>query len=131
MTPSTPILYPGAIWQPLTNHSDPGTLAQRKLIVLHDTEGTTAAGAINTFRTSVHPNRTSVHLVVDRDGTVYQLVDLADTAWHASAVNSHSIGIEHVGLSAAGAQRLNSEYADRIAAGTQKPWNEMLATKQQ
>lgn len=97
MPPPAPVLYPGAKWTPLSNHSSPGTLQQRKLIVLHITMGPTAAGAIATFEASVHPNRVSVHFVIDRDGTIFQLVDLKDTAWHASAVNSRSVGIEHAG----------------------------------
>jgi N-acetyl-anhydromuramyl-L-alanine amidase AmpD len=93
-----PILYPKAVWEPLTDHSAPGSLAQRQLIVLHITDGSTAEGAIETFRTSVHPNRVSAHFVIDRDGTVIQLVDINDTAWHASEVNSISVGIEHVAV---------------------------------
>jgi N-acetyl-anhydromuramyl-L-alanine amidase AmpD len=73
-------------------------LAQRNLIVLHITQGPTAMSAIWTFEASIHPNRTSAHFVVDRDGTVYQLLDLSDTAWHASAVNERSIGIEHAAI---------------------------------
>ena len=91
----TPITYPGAKWTPLADHSQPGNIRERKLIVLHITEGSSAASAIATFKASVHPHRVSAHFVIDRDGTVYQLVDLNDTAWHASTVNSKSVGIEH------------------------------------
>jgi len=98
MNLANPILYPKAKWTPLLGHSAPGTLAQRNLIVLHITQGSTAAGAVATFRASQAPARVSAHFVVDRDGTVYQLLDLRDTAWHASAVNSRSIGIEHVAI---------------------------------
>jgi N-acetyl-anhydromuramyl-L-alanine amidase AmpD len=96
------IIYPAARWEPLSEHSAPGTLADRNTIVLHITQGSTAEGAIATFRASVHPNRVSAHFVIDRDGTVHQLVDINDTAWHASQVNSHSVGIEHVAMAAAG-----------------------------
>ncbi len=92
---SEPIFYPGAIQRPLVNHSAPGTLAQRNLIVLHITDGSTAQSAIWTFEQSASPHRVSAHFVIDRDGTVYQLLDLNDTAWHASMVNSRSVGIEH------------------------------------
>jgi len=91
-------IYPKAIWTPLLGHSAPGTILQRYLIVLHITQGSTAIGAIETFQTSVAPHRVSAHFVIDRDGTVYQLLDLAETAWHASAVNGRSIGIEHVAI---------------------------------
>ncbi len=54
--------------------------------------------AIWTFAGSKAPNRVSAHFVIDQDGVVYQLLDIRDTAWHASAVNSHSIGIEHAAI---------------------------------
>ncbi len=98
MQPTEPILYPNAVWKPLTGHSSPGTLAQRKLIVLHITAGSTMVGAFNTFQGSLAPHRVSAHFIIDRDGTIYQLLSLSETAWHASAVNGHSIGIEHVGV---------------------------------
>jgi len=93
-----PVLYPGATWHPLKDHSAPGTLEQRKLIVLHVTAGSTAQSAIFTFEGSKAPNRVSAHFVIDQDGTVYQLLDLRDTAWHASSCNSYSIGIEHAAI---------------------------------
>jgi N-acetyl-anhydromuramyl-L-alanine amidase AmpD len=79
------------------DHSAEGTVA-RNLVVLHITAGPTAQSAINTFRTSVAPHRVSAHFCIDRDGTVYQLVDTERTAWHASQVNSRSIGIEHAAI---------------------------------
>jgi N-acetyl-anhydromuramyl-L-alanine amidase AmpD len=93
-----PVIYPFAKWRPIDNHCAPGFLWQRDLIVLHITAGSTAASAIATFEASVRPHRVSAHFVIDRDGTVYQLIDLADTAWHASAVNSRSVGIEHAAI---------------------------------
>jgi N-acetylmuramoyl-L-alanine amidase len=36
----------------------------------------------------------SVHFMIDVDGTIYQTMDLADTAWHASQVNWRSVGVE-------------------------------------
>jgi len=36
----------------------------------------------------------SVHFMIDVDGTIYQTLDVADTAWHAAQVNSRSIGVE-------------------------------------
>ena len=95
-------LYPNALYEPLLNHSAPGTLAQRKMIVLHITGGSTAAGAIATFKASIAPHRVSAHFVVDRTGFVIQLLPLEDTAWHASACNSSSVGIVHVAVPAGG-----------------------------
>jgi N-acetyl-anhydromuramyl-L-alanine amidase AmpD len=90
--------YPHATVVLLPDHSAPGTLAQRNLIVLHITAGPTASSAINTFRASKSPHRVSAHFVIDRDGTVYQLLPVEDTAWHASACNSRSVGIEHAAV---------------------------------
>lgn len=95
---TAPIIYPLAKWHPLANHSAPGTLEQRDLIVLHITSGRTAQSAIWTFEGSKAPNRVSAHFVIDVDGTVYQLLDIRETAWHASAVNSRSVGIEHAAI---------------------------------
>ncbi len=107
-------LYPKALWRPLTNHSAPGKLSDKVKIVLHITEGPTASSAINTFAASVHPHRTSAHFVIDTDGTVYQLVDVADVAWHASQCNEISVGIEHAAI--AGRQpATDAQYASSAA----------------
>jgi N-acetyl-anhydromuramyl-L-alanine amidase AmpD len=36
----------------------------------------------------------SVHFLLDVDGTLYQTLDLSDTAWHARQANARSIGVE-------------------------------------
>jgi hypothetical protein len=36
----------------------------------------------------------SIHLMIDRDGTVYQSLDFVKRAWHARGANDESIGIE-------------------------------------
>lgn len=79
-------------------------------IVLHITEGTTAGGAFATFAASVEPERVSAHFIVGRTGSIWQCVPLSRVAWHASQVNYHSIGVEHVALSAAGAADLNRRH---------------------
>ena len=76
-------------------------------IVLHITEGSTAAGAISWVESRENPTKASFHFVIDRDGTITQGVDTNDCAWHASQCNSRSIGIEHVALSAKGAAALH------------------------
>ena len=43
--------------------------------------------------------RTCAHFVVDRDGTIYQLVRLNVICRHTVGLNWAAIGIEHVGLS--------------------------------
>lgn len=89
---------PFAVWEPIIGHSRPGQLAWKKKIVLHITQGPTAAGAIAWFKQSEGPAAVSAHFVIDRDGTIYQLVPLSDTAWHANAANAYSIGIEHAAI---------------------------------
>lgn len=36
----------------------------------------------------------SVHFMLDADGTIYQTLDLKESAWHATQSNSRSVGIE-------------------------------------
>jgi N-acetyl-anhydromuramyl-L-alanine amidase AmpD len=42
----------------------------------------------------------SVHFMLDSDGTIYQTLDLKERAWHATASNSRSIGIEIANIGA-------------------------------
>lgn len=87
-------VYPAAHWIPLPKDH----YITKDLIVLHVTQGPSASSAFNTFAASRDPNRTSCHFVIDRDGTVYQHVAIRDIAWHASAVNSRAVGIEHAAM---------------------------------
>ncbi len=75
-----------------------------QIIVIHYTGDNSAQGAISWL--CARQSGVSAHLVVDKDGSVTQLVPLNITAWHAgrssyngqSGVNSFSIGIENVGI---------------------------------
>lgn len=51
------------------------------------------------FRVLQDERSLSVHFLLDVDGTIYQTLDLAHTAWHARAANRRAIGIEiaHIG----------------------------------
>jgi len=42
----------------------------------------------------------SVHFMIDIDGTIYQTLDLRDTAWHARQVNARSVGVEIANIGA-------------------------------
>ena len=42
----------------------------------------------------------SVHFMLDLDGTIYQTLDLKESAWHATIANSRSIGIEIANMGA-------------------------------
>jgi hypothetical protein len=65
------------------------------MIVLHCTTAATVEGTINWFLD--RESQVSAHYVVDKNGDIYQMVRDECSAWHARAVNSRSIGIEHVG----------------------------------
>jgi N-acetyl-anhydromuramyl-L-alanine amidase AmpD len=116
------IQYPKAEWKPLKGHSNPGTLQQRTQIVLHITDGTVEP--FGDFQASPDGiGGKSAHFGIDRDGKVYQYVDVADTSWHADPVNSSTVGIEHVALTKFTADQLNAKYHTSLV--------EMPATPQQ
>lgn len=82
-----------------------GAIDGPRFIILHYTAGGTAKSAINTFLN--YP--VSAHLVVDRDGSVTQMVRFVTKAWHAGKsvarskwgtrienLNNYAIGIEMV-----------------------------------
>lgn len=80
-----------------------GTLTP-KGIVMHYTAGYTAESAISTL---TKPNgKSSAHVVVDLDGTITQLVEFDNIAWHAgpskykefNGLNKSFIGIEIVNI---------------------------------
>ncbi|HTA72384.1 MAG TPA: peptidoglycan recognition family protein [Bryobacteraceae bacterium] len=102
------VQYPKATWKPLQGHSSAGTLAQRTEVILHITDGDSEVGAFNQFQASTGKGASSAHFCIEQDGTVYQYVDLNDSAWHASQVNGHSVGIEHVAMTQRAADYYNS-----------------------
>jgi beta-N-acetylhexosaminidase len=76
-----------------------------RAIVEHITAGSTFASAYATFAADTPDAElhelpgTCAHFVVDRDGTIYQLVRLNRICRHTVGLNWAAIGIEHVGLS--------------------------------
>jgi N-acetylmuramoyl-L-alanine amidase len=66
-------------------------------IILHAALGT-FTGALTTLKNPKNPlGPVSAHYLIDRDGTIIQLVKLEYAAWHAMHYpNLISIGIEHV-----------------------------------
>jgi N-acetylmuramoyl-L-alanine amidase len=76
-----------------------------RAIVEHVTATSTFSSAYNTFAADVPDAElhelpgTCAHFVVDRDGTIYQLVRLSLMCRHTVGLNWAAIGIEHVGLS--------------------------------
>ncbi len=75
------------------------------VIVEHYTASTTFSSAWNTFAADVPDSElhelpgTCAHFVIDRDGTIYQLVPLGTICRHTVGLNWTAIGIEHVGTS--------------------------------
>jgi beta-N-acetylhexosaminidase len=80
-------------------------LSRPHVIVEHYTASTTFSSAWNTFaadRPDVELHElpgTCAHFVIDRDGTIYQLVPLTTICRHTVGLNWTAIGIEHVGTS--------------------------------
>jgi beta-N-acetylhexosaminidase len=77
------------------------------VIVEHYTVTPTFQGAWNTFASDaadpeLHETPgTCAHFVVDRDGTIYQLVSIRTICRHTVGLNWTAIGIEHVGMTQA------------------------------
>src|SRR6476660_2473581 len=75
------------------------------VIVEHYTATTSFSSAWNTFAADTPDPElgerpgTCAHFVIDRDGTIYQLVPLSTICRHTVGLNWTSIGIEHVGTS--------------------------------
>jgi hypothetical protein len=76
-----------------------------KVIVEHFTASSTFSSAWNTFAANApdvelheRPGVCS-HFIVDKDGTIYQLVSLKLICRHTVGLNDRAIGIEHVGSS--------------------------------
>ena len=78
---------------------------QPHVIVEHYTGGETLSEAWNVFAANEPDPELGelpgpcAHFIVDRDGTIYQLVPLNVMCWHTVGLNHVAIGIEHVGTS--------------------------------
>ncbi len=76
-----------------------------KVIVEHFTATESFSATWNTFAANTPDPElgqlpgTCAHFVVDRDGTIYQLVPLGVMCRHTVGLNDVAIGIEHVGTS--------------------------------
>src|SRR5438128_4479141 len=80
-------------------------LVHPHVIVEHYTATSTFSSAYNTFAQDVPDPElrelpgTCAHFVIDRDGTIYQLVHLGLICRHTVGLNYTAFGIEHVGMS--------------------------------
>ncbi|HLY86585.1 MAG TPA: peptidoglycan recognition family protein [Gaiellaceae bacterium] len=76
-----------------------------KVIVEHYTASNSFSAAWNTFAANTPDPElgelpgTCAHFIIDRDGTIYQLVRLNVMCRHTVGLNYVAIGIEHVGTS--------------------------------
>lgn len=95
-------VYPKAIQLGQTrNNGGKFSSGQPSMLVMHYTAGGSGKGSAN-YLFNPHSPSSSAHLLVDRDGTVYQLSDLNIVCWHAGAsswrgkngINNYGIGIE-------------------------------------
>lgn len=79
-----------------------------KIIVVHATEIPTLSASFNALNPAVLPNarkelrsagtlNVSAHFLIDRDGTIYQLLPERTLARHVIGLNLNAIGIENVG----------------------------------
>jgi beta-N-acetylhexosaminidase len=84
---------------------DTWRLVHPRVIVEHYTASDSFASAFATFAADMPDAElhelpgTCAHFVVDRDGTIYQLVPLTVMCRHTVGLNYTAIGIEHVGRS--------------------------------
>jgi N-acetylmuramoyl-L-alanine amidase len=84
---------------------DTWRLVHPHVIVEHYTAGESFSSAWNTFANDAPDSElhelpgTCAHFVIDRDGTIYQLVPLTTICRHTVGLNWTAIGIEHVGTS--------------------------------
>jgi N-acetylmuramoyl-L-alanine amidase len=86
----------GVRWHPSPNYDH----RRPNLVIIHHTSNATSAQALRTLTTP--ERKVSAHYLIDRDGTIVQLVSESDRAWHAGLswwggitdVNSASLGIE-------------------------------------
>jgi N-acetylmuramoyl-L-alanine amidase len=80
-------------------------LQHPRVIVEHYTASNSFSSAWSTFASDAPDSElherpgTCAHFVVDRDGTIYQLVPLTTICRHTVGLNWTAIGIEHVGTS--------------------------------
>lgn len=89
------------------NMGAPFNPANRRFLIAHYTAGTQITRTINHFKNP--SSQASAHLVIDRDGSITQIVPFSRVAWHAGisawkpssgktvkGLNAYSIGIELV-----------------------------------
>jgi N-acetylmuramoyl-L-alanine amidase len=134
---------PHIVWKPIpfgaTRRAEMRAYAKRhygidsyvlhpRAIVEHYTATSTFSSAYNTF-VADQPDAelgelpgTCAHFVIDRDGTIYQLVPLNVMCRHTVGLNWAAIGIEHVGLSDAEVMRDSAQMHSSLALTAWLMW---------
>ena len=59
-----------------------------------------AAGTSKRCFEVLRDRRLSVHFLLDLDGTIYQTLDVKESAWHATVANGRSVGVEVANIGA-------------------------------
>lgn len=95
------VLYKDGVSVPQRPSPNHGGLLKASVLTIHFTGGPNAKGAINALTNGAAKAKVSAHLVVDRDGSVTQLLPFNVVGWHVGVAkpgrgNSQSIGIEMV-----------------------------------
>jgi N-acetylmuramoyl-L-alanine amidase len=67
-----------------------------QFVIHYDARGTSR----ECFRILQDQRGLSVHFMLDLDGTIYQTLDVKESAWHATIANGRSIGIEVANIGA-------------------------------
>ncbi len=67
-----------------------------QFVIHYDAAGTSRS----CFRVLHDVRCLSVHFMIDLDGTIYQTLDVKERAWHASASNDRSVGVEVANIGA-------------------------------
>lgn len=67
-----------------------------QFVIHYDVAGTSKT----CFRVLQDERDLSVHFMLDLDGTIYQTLDLKESAWHATIANGRSVGIEIANMGA-------------------------------
>ena len=104
---------------PVVDASSPNHASRQgqsiQYLVMHNTDGP-GPGSLATLRDPA--TQRSAHYMVDRDGTIYQLVQDSETAWHSGdkLINQQSIGIEIVAWSAVRGMQTEQENAVVVLA---------------
>ena len=134
---------PHVVWKPIpygaTRRAEMATYSQKhygirswvlrpRAIVEHVTATDSFSSVYSTFAADVPDAElhelpgTCAHFVIDRDGTIYQLVPLNVMCRHTVGLNWVAIGIEHVGVSDAEVMRDAAQMRSSLALTVWLMW---------